>query len=60
MCACRAEAEIIEHFLLRCHFYSTQRSEFFDKLEKVDPNFLDLNAKYKLLVLLYKSKTNNS
>ena len=31
-----------------------------DKLEKVDPNFLNLNAKDKVLALLCASKTNNS
>ena len=34
MCACGAEIETTENFLLRCHFYSTQRSELFDNLEK--------------------------
>lgn len=34
MCACRAEVETTEHILLCCHFYSIQRSELFDNLEK--------------------------
>ena len=37
MCAWGAEVETTEHFLLCCHFYSTQRSEFLDQLEKFDP-----------------------
>ena len=54
------EVETTEHFPLRCHFCSTQRSKLFDKLEKVGPIFLNLNAKDKVLVLLYRSKTKNS
>ena len=45
MCACRTEVETTEHFLLRCHFYSTLRIELFENLEKIDPNFLNLNEK---------------
>ena len=60
MSSCGTEVETTEHFLLRCHFCSTQRSKLFDKLEKVGPIFLNLNAKDKVLVLLYRSKTNNS
>ena len=57
MCACGTETETTEHFLLRCQFYSTQRLELFEKLEKVEPNFLNLNAKNQVLVLLYGSRT---
>lgn len=39
MCARGAEVETAEHFLLFCHFYSTQRSELLDQLEKFDPIF---------------------
>ena len=39
MCACGTEVETTEHFPLLCHFYSTQESELFDQLEKVDPIF---------------------
>ena len=52
MCACGTEIETTEHFLLRCQFYITQRLELFEnlkkveKLEKVEPNFLSLSAKY--------------
>ena len=45
MGTCRTEVKIFEHFVLSCRFYSTQKSKNFDKLEKVDPNFLNLNAK---------------
>ena len=47
-----AEVETSKHFLLCCDFYSTQISEPFDKLGKVDPNFLNLNAIDKVLVWL--------
>ena len=36
MCACGTEIETTEHFFLRCHFYSTQRLELFEKLKTVD------------------------
>ena len=55
MCACGTEIETTEHFLLRCQFYSTQRLELFEKLEKVEPNFLSLSAKNQVLILLYGS-----
>ena len=54
-----AEIESTEHFLLRCQFYSTQRLELFEKLEKVEPNFLGLSAKNQVLILLYGSRTNS-
>ena len=45
MCACGTEIETTEHFLLRCQFYNTQGLELFEKLEKVEPNFISLSAK---------------
>ena len=57
MCACGTETETTEHFLLRCQFYSTQRLELFEKLEQVEPNFLNLNVKNQVLILLYGSQT---
>ena len=59
MCACRTETETTEHFLLHCQFYSTQRLELFEKLEKVEPNFLSLSAKNQVLILFYGSQTNS-
>ena len=35
MCGCGTEVKTTEHFRLRCHFYSTQRFELFDNLERV-------------------------
>ena len=39
MCACGADLETTKHFLLRCHFYSTQKLELFDNLERANPDF---------------------
>ena len=49
MCACGSEVETTEHFLLRCHLYSPQRLELFENLEKVDPSFLNLKVKEKVI-----------
>ena len=53
MCSCNAEIESNEHFLLRCHFYSSQRLELFDKLNKINSSFFKLSAKDQLNILLY-------
>ena len=58
MCPCGTEVETTEHFLLRCHFYSALRLELFEKLEKIDPNFLNLNEKDQVNVLLYDYQIN--
>ena len=39
MCVCGADVETTEHFLLRCYFYSTQRSELFNNLERANSDF---------------------
>ena len=57
MCVCATETETTEYFLLRCQFYRTQRLELLEKLEKVEPNFLNLNAKNQVLILFYGSRT---
>ena len=59
MRACGTEVETTEHFLLRCHFCSTQRLELFENLEKVDRDFLSLSVKNQVYILLYGSRTNN-
>ena len=51
-----ATAELKLKFLWRCHYYSTQRSELFDYLAKDKPISLNLDAKDKLIVLIYGSK----
>ena len=60
MCACRADVEITEHFLLHCHFYSTQRLELFDNLERANPDCKILSDKDQVSFILYGSKTNTS
>ena len=45
---------------MRFEFYSTQRLELFENLEKVEPNFLSLSVKNQVLILLYGSQTSNS
>ena len=53
VCACRTEVETTEHFLLQCHFYCTVRLELFENIGKIDPNFLNLNEKGQVIVLLH-------
>ena len=60
MCACGADVETTEHFLLRCHVYSTQWFELFDNLERANSDFKNLNVKDHVLFLLHSSKTNSS
>ena len=45
-------------FLLRCHCFSSQRSELFDNLYNLDPYFSKLNNKEKVAYLLYGSTSN--
>ena len=59
MCACGTEIETTEHLFLRCHFYSTQRLELFEKLKKVDSNFFSLNEKDQVNTSFYGSQTND-
>ena len=59
MCACGIEIEATGHFLLHSQFYSTQRLEHFENLEKVEPNFLSLSAKNQVIILLYGSWNNS-
>ena len=44
MCSCNTEIENNEHFLLRCHFYSSQKLELFNKLNKINLSFFKLSA----------------
>ena len=60
MCACGVDVQTMEHFLLRCHFYSTQRLELFDNLERANPDFKNLSDKDQASFMLYGSKTNTS
>ena len=56
MCSCNAEIECNEHFLLRCHFYSSQRLELFDKLNKINSSFFKLSQYF--VIRLFIRKTN--
>ena len=60
MCACGVDVQTMEHFLLRCHFYSTQRLELFDNLARAKPDFKKLSDKDQVSFMLYGSKTNTS
>ena len=60
MCPCRTNVETTEHFLLRCHCFSTQRSEPFDYLYRLDPSFSKSNTEEKVTYLLYGSRNNSS
>ena len=57
MCVCESEVEPAELFLLRCYLYSPQRLELFEKLQKVDSSFLNLNLEDKVSFLLYGSQS---
>ena len=48
MFAYGTDGENIEHFLLCCHFYNSQRLELFESLQKVDVSFLSLSAKHQV------------
>ena len=57
MCACGAKVEATEPFLLRCHFYSIQRLELFDNLQRVKPEFKNLSYKDQFsFVIRFKNK----
>ena len=61
MCQCGADdIEATEHFLLRCHCFSTQISELFDNPYRLNPSFSKLNTKEKVVNLLYGSTSNSS
>ena len=55
MCPCETEVETNEHFLLRCHCFSSLRSQLFNNLYNPDPSFSKLNNKEKLAYLFYGS-----
>ena len=53
MCGCNAKIEDTGQFLLRCHFYSIQRFELFNNINKVDPSFTQLDTIEQVNILLY-------
>ena len=60
MCGCNAEIEDTKYFLLRCHFYSIQRLELFNNINKVDPSFTQLDIKGQVNILLFGYPPNKS
>ena len=60
MCGCNSEIENTEHFLLRCNFYSAQRFEFFNDIDKVDLSFIQLRTKEQANNFLYGYPRNKS
>ena len=59
MCSCNTESESNEHFLLRCYFYSFQRLELFNNLNRINSSFYKLSAKDHVNILLYGYLSNN-
>ena len=57
MCASGADVETMERFLLHCHFYSTERLEILDNLERANPDFKNLSDKDQVSFMSYGSKT---
>ena len=53
MWTCGDEIETPEYFFLRFRFYSTQRSEHFDTLEKTKSDFKHLSDKDQFSFMLY-------
>ena len=60
MCSSNMEIESNKHFLLRCHFYSSQRLELFDELNKINSSFFKLSSKDQVIILLYGYSTKKS
>ena len=60
MCGCNAEIENTERLLLRCHFYSAQRFEVFNNINKIDLSFTQLGTKKQVNILLYGYPLNKS
>ena len=58
MCPGGTEVETNEHFLLRCHCFSSQKSELLANLYNLDPSFSNLNNKEKVCYLLYGPTSN--
>ena len=51
-CSCNTEIESNEHFLLCCHFYSSQRLELFGNLNKINSSFFKLTSTDQVSILL--------
>ena len=60
MCECNAEIEATELVLLYCHFYSTERFQHFNNINKADLSFTQLGTKEQVNALLYGYPPNKS
>ena len=53
VCSCNTEIKSNKHFLLRCHFYFSERLEILDDLKKLTLFFFKLSAKDQVSILSY-------
>ena len=53
MSSCNTEIKSNEHFLLCFNFYSSQRLELFNKLNRINSSVFKLSAKDQVNILLY-------
>ena len=60
ICVCGTEVEATEHVLLLCHFYSMQRFELLENLEKAESDFENLSDRDQVSFMWHGSKTNTS
>ena len=60
ICVCGTEIETAEHVLLLCHFYSIQRFELLENIEKAESDFKNLSDRDQVSFMLHGSKTNTS
>ena len=60
MCGRNAEIKNTEHLLMRCHFYSIQRFEILNNINKVDLSFTQLDTIEKVNNLLHGYPPNKS
>ena len=60
MYGCNAEIKNTEHLLLRCHFYSIQRFEILNNINKIDLSFTQLDTIEKVNNLLHGYPPNKS
>ena len=60
MCPCGTDVETTGYFLLRCHCFSTQRSELFDYLYRLDPSFSKIKYRRESCLFTVWFKSNSS
>ena len=57
LCPCNGEPETTDHYLLRCHLFSSHRNTLLVTLNKIVPNFTNLQAIDRTNICLYGSKS---